>query len=637
MDKLFFLWIFLFQSYLQAVPSVRVIPDQLYFKTLQSELAKAKSSIHILQFSFAISDDEGNFFKDSDPYKIAEQLVQLKKKNPKLQVQLYIEGERDTAIRNKITAAFLAENGIDVKEGKTHAKGFAIDDQTLLLGSTNLTTQSLRYNNETNLLLHEHPQIVKGFNQYFDLLWKNKERKPGAYPEQPVEGIQLLADGVYKQKLLALIGKAEKTIDFSIYYFHEADIEKALIEAHKRGVKIRGYLNQHKSFGLELVERNKKTMKRLHEAGVKEVYLDLDTFFSHSKYLIVDGNTILLGTGNWNRSDVEEHPQLYLQVENPALSDSLSRHLSHQIAYESARPIPEKPYFRFWIGYKRADLELEKFDEVIRDVFVRSTIKTGECGGLQGYFPVLLAKPQKKSTIPDEIALIPYQDEPTYRAIREGSVGSVYGPLHFDYFDRATSKSAVPVAYAGKVEVGNAYDLSAEKVFWQKGETLFSFSPGTGNEVISGSVQKYLDQLNENRSKLGIDGYVVLVGKDFLVEYFHRQTAWTAGEWKKVAEIKNKAMDKSYASPSHVEVADSTGYEGNGITRPEKFPWSSFEGKKGAGVINSQFNPAVQSKLFLGNSLASFERTSEEQAKLLKEIKEAFIQNKPIPGSCRSQ
>lgn len=65
------------------------------------------------------------------------------------------------------------------------------------------------------------------------------------------------------------------------------------------------------------------------------------------------------------------------------MADKLSRHLSHQIAYESDRPVPTQLYYRFWVGFKKPELPVEKFDEVIRDRFVRATIKTGEAGGLQ--------------------------------------------------------------------------------------------------------------------------------------------------------------------------------------------------------------------------------------------------------------
>lgn len=625
-----------------AEPSERVIPDQLYFPTLMKVLDGAKKQIDILQFSFAIADDKGNFIKNSEPYKIAQKLIGMKQSNPDLQIRLYIEGERDTATRNKVTADYLREHGIEVKEGQTHAKGFAVDGETLLLGSTNLTTQSMRYNNETNLLLAGHPQIVAGFSDYFGKLWNGEAHEPSVVPSTPENGMQLLTDGKYKEALLEMIRTAKKTIDFSIYYFNDPDIEKALIEAKNRvdengkklDIKIRGYVNHHKSFGLELVERNRKTVERLKKAGLTDIFFDRDTFFSHSKYLIADGERFLLGTGNWNRTDVEEHPQLYLRVENKPMADKLSRHLSHQIAYESDRPVPAQLYYRFWVGSKKPELPVEKFDEVIRDRFVRATIKTGEAGGLHGYLPVLLAKPKDAtgSTTPDEIALVVYQDEPTYRALREGAVGSVYGPLHFDYFDRSSSKSAVPELYKGEVKVNGAYDLSNAKVNWQKGHPLFSFSPKDSNGTVSAdSVKLYLDRINAEKNKLGISGYTVLVGDGYLIEYFNRSTPWTQKALDRVNQIKSETLKGSYGTPSHVEAAHSTGHEGNGLQRPTTYPFTSLTGAKGSGTVNVEFEQAIKGKPFLDGSQASFERTPEEETKLAEAIKDAFVNNKPIP------
>ena len=100
-------------------------------------------------------------------------------------------------------------------------------------------------------------------------------------------------------------------------------------------MKITGYVNQHKSFGLTLVARNIETVKRLRAAGMKDIHFDLNTFFSHSKYLIKDQQEILLGTGNWNNSDVNEHRQLYIDLTSPQLAAELSAHLHQQIKTES--------------------------------------------------------------------------------------------------------------------------------------------------------------------------------------------------------------------------------------------------------------------------------------------------------------
>lgn len=310
---------------LSLADSPRLVVDQDYFPTLMAELEKGAAELDILAFSFAIDNGKGALSTKSLPYQVANRIKFLSEHGTK--VRLYIEGQRDTSARNRITAEFLAASGVEVRFGATHAKGFRID-QRVLFGSTNLTQQSMTKNNETNLLLAE-PKSADEFKMYFDHLWR------GGKHGNVRLNLPMIADGAYKSALLDMINRASKRLEFSIYYCHDADIERALASAHRRGVRITGYLNQHESFGLELVKRNRETVRRLREAGLDDLHFDLPTFFSHSKYLIRDSEELALGTGNWNRSDVEEHPQLYIRLFDPDLAQQLSRHLAEQIRTES--------------------------------------------------------------------------------------------------------------------------------------------------------------------------------------------------------------------------------------------------------------------------------------------------------------
>lgn len=306
--------------------SPRLVVDQDYFPALMEELDKGATEIDILAFSFAIDNGKGSLSTKSLPYRVASKIKFLSEHGTK--VRLYIEGQRDTSARNRIAAEFLAASGVEVHYGATHAKGFRID-QRVLFGSTNLTQQSMAKNNETNLLIADE-QAAREFKRYFEHLWAG-----GKHGELELNR-PMIADGRFKTELLDMINRADKRIEFSIYYFHDREIEAALISAYRRGVHIRGYLNQHDSFGLELVKRNRETVRRLQEAGLDDLHFDLPSFFSHSKYLIRDDEELALGTGNWNRSDVEQHPQLYIRLYNPGLAQQLSQHLAEQISTESA-------------------------------------------------------------------------------------------------------------------------------------------------------------------------------------------------------------------------------------------------------------------------------------------------------------
>jgi hypothetical protein len=300
---------------------VTLITDQNYLKALLKLLDKAKFKIDIVAFSFAIGSAGGKISTWGAPFQIAEKLIEIKKKlKSKIKIRLYIEGERETSSRNEITAKYLKKNGIEVRYGATHAKGFAIDDRILFFGSTNLTQQSITKNNEANLLI-ESPSVTAEFEKYFMHLWKGG-RHGGIHLNLP-----MLADGDFKDALLDIINNAKKTIEFSIYFFNHAEIEKALVSAHKRGVKVSGFVHNHGAFAMSFVRRSLATVHRMYAEGLKKIFLGPKNLFSHAKFLIADGKTVIMGTGNWLVEDIKIHPQLYIALEDKVLAKQMSAYL----------------------------------------------------------------------------------------------------------------------------------------------------------------------------------------------------------------------------------------------------------------------------------------------------------------------
>lgn len=297
-----------------------IVADRDYLKVLFKILSLAKKKIDILEYSFAIGSAAGKLNRKSAPFEIAERLIAIKKQNRKLKIRLYIEGYRETASRNQVTADYLEKQGIEVIYGATHAKGFCIDNKYLLFGSTNLTQQSLQKNYETNLLLTDRPSIY-GFEKYFEFHWRGGKHG-GIHLPPP-----MIADGEFKNILIDMINRARRSLNFSIYFFHITEIEKAFIEAHLRGVKITGLIHHHDAFALSYVKRTRGTTERLKAAGIQGLHYGPGSLFTHSKYLVMDNKEILLGTGNWLHEDVKVHPQLYIHLQDAGVAKKLSKHL----------------------------------------------------------------------------------------------------------------------------------------------------------------------------------------------------------------------------------------------------------------------------------------------------------------------
>jgi phosphatidylserine/phosphatidylglycerophosphate/cardiolipin synthase-like enzyme len=305
-------------------PKTTPVFDQDYLPTALKLIAKAKKRIDLMSFSFAIGSAAGKINYSAAPYKLAEAIANLKKKRPEVQVRFFVEGLRETIDRNRITAEFLEERGVEVRYGSTHAKGFCVDDRYVLFGSTNLTNQSIMKNHEANLLIDDKRAAAQ-FTRYFEHHWKG-----GGHGEIDLEE-PFLADGAFEEATIELCRTAKRTLDFSIYFFNHRGIEKAIVEAHQRGVKVKGFIHQHKSFAYPYVARNRATVKRMRSEGIEDLHLSIPTTFSHSKYIVMDRKEILLGTGNWLLEDVHIHPQLYVHLKDAAVSRALIKHLNMQI------------------------------------------------------------------------------------------------------------------------------------------------------------------------------------------------------------------------------------------------------------------------------------------------------------------
>jgi len=313
--------------------STLLVTDEHYLEVALALVAKARRSIDILAFSWGIGSFSGRMSVGSAPYQLAAKLKELKeKRGDSLRVRLYIEGVRETADRNRVTAAFLESAGVEVVYGSTHAKGFSVDGRYVFFGSTNFTHQSMVKNDEANVLIDDR-KITAQFTRYFEHLWNG-----GGHGGLELGG-PLLADAEFKDAILELIARAKKRIEFSIYFFEHREIERALIAAHERGVKVTGFIHQHFSFAMPYIRRNRATISRMRAAGLEDLHFSDGSRFSHSKYIVCDREALALGTGNWLVEDVEEHPQLYVRLKDKPLAKALAAHLREQIAEHGANSL----------------------------------------------------------------------------------------------------------------------------------------------------------------------------------------------------------------------------------------------------------------------------------------------------------
>ena len=106
--------------------------------------------------------------------------------------------------------------------------------------------------------------------------------------------IVLPDDGI--RPVLAPIAGAKKSILVKMFLFSETRLVRALIAAHKRGVKVRVMLNPARRSGKS---ENREARRKLKTGGIlaRDTHPEFDV--SHEKSMVIDGEVAFIKSHNW--------------------------------------------------------------------------------------------------------------------------------------------------------------------------------------------------------------------------------------------------------------------------------------------------------------------------------------------------
>lgn len=128
------------------------------------------------------------------------------------------------------------------------------------------------------------------------------------------------------------IGKAQQEILVQAYSFTSKPIAKALLDAHKRGVKV-----------MAVLDKSQRTQKYsgatfLANAGIP-VYIDSQHAIAHNKIIIIDRSTLITGSFNFTKAAEEKNAENLLVIKgNQPLVDrylkNFEGHKAHSEPYQ---------------------------------------------------------------------------------------------------------------------------------------------------------------------------------------------------------------------------------------------------------------------------------------------------------------
>lgn len=174
------------------------------------------------------------------------------------------------------------------QKGLMHEKIFLVDD-TVFVGSSNLTTTSLRMHDNLMVGLF-NPPLKEALKSYLV-----EELPFTRFNQEGLEFYSLPSEAALK-RIMALIKNSKKSLDIALFTFTHPLIAEAVIQAHLRGVKVRvvfDYLS-HKGASRFVVES-------LREANIP-IFHNRGVQLMHHKMALIDQDVLVIGSTNWTKS-----------------------------------------------------------------------------------------------------------------------------------------------------------------------------------------------------------------------------------------------------------------------------------------------------------------------------------------------
>lgn len=263
----------------------------------------------------------------------------------------------DITADNQRVVSYLTGHGIECRFDDpgvtTHAKMVVIDRTVVVLGSSNWNEYAFREHEQANVII-ENPQVGGVFAEYFDRLWEAR---------LPVDGVEIdldaaLSDGpaivplpdgpgtvLYASLLLELLPRARRSIHVvmyrvSVYPSYPGSLANelvdALISAAGRGLDVRILIDDCRYYA-DSADANLVSAIYLYQHGI-EVRFDAPEKTTHAKLIVIDGESVVLGSTNWNYYSLEQNVEANVGLLRiPEVAEAFEAYF--EILWEDGRPI----------------------------------------------------------------------------------------------------------------------------------------------------------------------------------------------------------------------------------------------------------------------------------------------------------
>ena len=150
--------------------------------------------------------------------------------------------------------------------------------------------------------------------------------------QKPIWNVCFSPEGGCTKNIVDALNQAKSTILVQAYSFTSEPLAEALVNAHKRGVKVEVILDRSQ------VRVKRGQVHALIDAGIS-VNIDAAHAIAHNKVMVIDGMTVITGSFNFTVDAALYNAENLLIIQDKNLADQYTsnwqRHKEHSKSYET--------------------------------------------------------------------------------------------------------------------------------------------------------------------------------------------------------------------------------------------------------------------------------------------------------------
>jgi phosphatidylserine/phosphatidylglycerophosphate/cardiolipin synthase-like enzyme len=288
-----------------TAPGERQVGEQAE-TALLAAIDGAQRSVDVAVYNFSLSS-------------VADALAEAAARGVSVRLALNDEA-MDQPVLERLSAAGLPLVS-DGPGSLMHNKFLVIDGREVWTGSANLTRSSF-YDDNNNLVRLESEALASLYEAEFEEMFVQKVFGGGAHTPSGKNRLEIggTAVEVYfapedhpAARLEQLVENAGSEIDFLAYAFTLNDLRRAMLDATDAGVRLAGVFDEDQA------NATGGEYDVFRQAGVA-VRLDGNPGLMHDKVIVLDGETVALGSFNFTRSADEKNDENLLVLHDPVIA-----------------------------------------------------------------------------------------------------------------------------------------------------------------------------------------------------------------------------------------------------------------------------------------------------------------------------